>query len=299
MPELPEVETVCRGIKPYLEGASIIDSKVFNHKLRIPIPKDFSKLIKGCRVLKVQRKAKYILIHLSHEVLTSRPSGAPQDDEAGSLIIVIHLGMSGRLKFSGSEQEEIFYHQRKAHHKHDHALIQLSNGKFLIYNDPRKFGLVTVLDKDEFANFRFFKKLGIEPLSPELNPETLYKTLQRRNKSIKSVIMDSSLIVGVGNIYASESLFIAGIHPERIASTITKKEATKLHHAIVDTLERAIKAGGSTISDYAQADGSSGYFQHNFLVYGRIEKPCKKCRSKIQRIKQNGRSSYFCGKCQK
>jgi formamidopyrimidine-DNA glycosylase len=174
----------------------------------------------------------------------------------------------------------------------------LSNGKLLVYNDTRKFGIVTVLRESEIAEFKFFKKLGLEPLSKEFNAKALYEIFQARNKSVKSVIMDASIIVGVGNIYACESLFSAGISPLRIANQVTKNEAAKLYTAIVDTLERAIVAGGSTISDYAKADGEAGYFQHNFLVYDREGQPCKKCKGKILRIKQNGRSSYYCGKCQ-
>ncbi len=278
MPELPEVETVCNGIKPYLEGACIVSSKVMNSKLRIPVPSNFSELIKGQKILKVKRRAKYILIYLENE-----------------LVIVIHFGMSGRLKLADTS----FFQEHKSEIKHDHVFIELSNNRSITYRDPRKFGLVTVLDKNEFANFRFFKKLGLEPLSSQLNADEFFKILQSSRRSVKSVIMDSSLVVGIGNIYASESLFSAGVNPERIASTVTKKEATKLYKAIVDTLEQAIKAGGSSINDYAQADGSTGYFQHHFLVYGRTDKPCKKCKTPILRIKQNGRSTYYCEKCQK
>ncbi len=281
MPELPEVETVCCGIRPHLEAASIVASKVLNPKLRIGIPVNFSKLINGKQILQVKRKAKYILIHL-------------EDD----LVIIIHLGMSGRLTVSDDKAELNYYHKQKLYKKHDHVLIELSNGKLLVYNDTRKFGIVTVLNKKQFSEFKFFQKLGIEPLSKEFNAKALYEIFKARNKSVKSVIMDASIVVGVGNIYACESLFSAGISPLRMANKVTKQEAAKLYKTIVDTLERAIEAGGSTISDYAKADGEAGYFQHNFLVYDREEQPCKKCKTKILRIRQNGRSSYYCEKCQ-
>lgn len=274
MPELPEVETIVRGIAPLIEGLSITKAKVLNSKLRIEIPQDFARAVKGKTITKVKRKAKYILLELDNH-----------------RVIVIHLGMSGRLRVYLNLQE-----YKKA--KHDHLIIDLSNGGLLVFNDTRRFGLVTLLREPEFAEFKFFKKLGLEPLSKEFNTVQLFKITQARNKSIKSVIMDSSIVVGVGNIYASESLFSAGIHPGRIASTLTKKEAGKLYEAIVETLERAIEAGGSTLRDYAKADGEAGYFQHQFLVYDRLDMPCSKCSRPIHQIRQNGRSTYFCGHCQ-
>ncbi|MDD9898602.1 MAG: bifunctional DNA-formamidopyrimidine glycosylase/DNA-(apurinic or apyrimidinic site) lyase [Candidatus Melainabacteria bacterium] len=272
MPELPEVETVCRGIAPQIEGRSISRVKVNCKKLRIPIPKKFASILKGRKIIRVKRKAKYIVIEL---------------DSGYSL--VIHLGMSGRLTIQQDYQPA----------KHDHIVIELDNGSLIVFNDTRKFGLATVLHETEFDDFKFFKKLGIEPLSKELNTVQLFKILEKRKKNIKSVIMDSSIIVGVGNIYASESLFSAGIHPERLASEISKKESDRLFKAIVETLKRAIEAGGSTLKDYAKANGESGYFQHQFLVYDQQDQPCSKCKRAIQKIKQNGRATYFCGKCQK
>lgn len=273
MPELPEVETVVRGIAPLIEGRVIAKAQVFNSKLRIEIPEALAKQVKNQKIIKVSRKAKYILIEL----------------EEGEFLI-IHLGMSGRLRVYPNSEN-----YKRA--KHDHLVITL-NDSLMVFNDTRRFGLVTLLREDEFADFKFFKKLGLEPLSRKFNSVQLFKITQARNKSIKSVIMDSSIVVGVGNIYASESLFSAGIHPERIASDLSKKEATKLYKAIVDTLERAIEAGGSTLRDYAKPDGKAGYFQHQFLVYDRLDKPCAKCSKSISQIRQNGRSTYFCGHCQ-
>ncbi len=272
MPELPEVEIICRSIKASLENQVIVGCEVFNRKLRIMIPKNLAKILSQTQILNVKRRAKYILITLNN-----------------NFVLIIHLGMSGTLRVSNNYQAQ----------KHDHVVIQLSNGTTLIYNDPRRFGLVTALASHELNNFSFLKRLGIEPLSKDFTASTLYSIIHSRTKAIKSVIMDASLIVGIGNIYASESLFLAGIKPNRSAKRISKKETTKLYESIVSTLQRAIKAGGSSISDFQHTDGSSGYFQHSFLVYDRKDQPCKQCQQAIQQIKQNGRSSYFCQICQK
>lgn len=274
MPELPEVETVCRGIRHQITGRTIIQAKINCHKLRIPVPKKLSSLVTGQNILGVKRKAKYIIIQL---------------DSGYSL--VIHLGMSGRLLVYPKPED-----YKPA--KHDHIVIKLDNATLMVFNDTRRFGLVTILHETEFEDFKFFKKLGLEPLSKQFNSVELFEICQKRQKNIKSVIMDSSIIVGVGNIYAAESLFSAAIHPERIASSLSKKETTKLQQAIVETLEQAIEAGGSTLKDYAKANGESGYFQHQFLVYDRKDQPCTKCKQPIQKIKQNGRATYFCSKCQ-
>lgn len=282
MPELPEVETVCRGIAAHIKNSSIKSIKVFNPKLRIPIPKDLAKNLVNTKVKQIKRKAKYILIYLDNQ-----------------RILVIHLGMSGRLQIIGDKQERIFYHQESKHKKHDHLLVEFSNGTIMVYNDTRKFGLVTMVEAHKLKSHKLFKSLGAEPLSKDFNDEEFYQLIKTRNKSIKSVIMDASIIVGVGNIYASESLFRAGIKPTRLANSLTKQEASKLQKAIVATLEQAIDSGGSTLKDYAQANGASGYFQHKFLVYGKAGKPCKRCSGVISKIIQNGRSSFYCESCQK
>ena len=169
----------------------------------------------------------------------------------------------------------------------------------VVLNDPRRFGLITALSPEDFANFSFFKKLGMEPLTKEFNPESLFKMCSGRSKNIKTTIMDSSLVVGVGNIYASESLFLARINPEMPAGKLTKSKAQKLYEAIVVTLKDAIKAGGSTLRDYAKADGNAGYFQHQFNVYDQAGQPCRVCGTHIKQIRQANRSTYFCPKCQK
>lgn len=281
MPELPEVETVCRGLAPHVEGQMITEAKLFSPKIRFEVPKNIAKILKAKRIEKVIRKAKYILLELDSED-----------------ILVVHLGMTGRFTIDNENTEEIFKNKIKHKAKHDHLMIELENGSTLTFNDARRFGVLDLTTKEDISSFKLFSKLGLEPLSKEFNPESLYTITKRRTKNIKAVIMDSSLIVGVGNIYASESLFKAGIHPEKEASKISKKKITLLYKAIVETLERAIEAGGSTLKDYANADGNAGYFQHEFLVYDQDGQPCTKCKTKIERIKQNGRSTYYCSKCQ-
>lgn len=281
MPELPEVETVTNGIRPFLEGQQITEVKVLRPQLRIKIPSSFQKLTEKAKVLRVKRRAKYILIELDN-----------------AYTIIIHLGMSGRLTVNDKKQEKIFYHNKESFKKHDHLYIKLKSGDALVYNDTRKFGLVTITETSQLAEHKLIAKLGLEPLEKEFSAKKFYELIHKRNKSIKSVIMDANIVVGVGNIYACEALFQAGIHPEKLASKLSETEAKLLHSAIVKTLKRAIKAGGSTLKDYAKADGEAGYFQHEFLVYAQENKACTKCKKKITRIKQNGRSSFFCMKCQ-
>jgi len=273
MPELPEVETVCRGIRPAIIDQTIIEAKLFTKKLRFPLPAKLEQKLKGRKILDVRRKAKYILLDL--------------DDD---LILVFHLGMTGRLTVSNKQKPKL---------KHDHLYILLNKKLLITFNDTRKFGLIDLIEKANLDQHKLFSKLGWEPFSDEFNAENFYNSIKKRKKSIKVTIMDAGIIVGVGNIYASEALFLAGIDPERLANTLTKKEAEKLRVAIVETLARAIAAGGSSLKDYVNAAGDSGYFQHQFLVYDRADQPCKTCSKPIIRLKQAGRSTYKCSKCQR
>lgn len=280
MPELPEVQTVCDGIKNFVIGARIIKAKIINKKLRIEIPKTIEKL-SGAEILQVRRKAKYIIIELNNKKL-----------------LVIHLGMSGRLKIDKNTIGD-YYHNKLKSKKHDHLKINLDNGYTLTYNDTRKFGLIDLIDSSQESSYKFFRHLGCEPLSENFTKQALEVICKTRTKNIKATIMDANLIVGVGNIYACESLFRAGIMPERPAKTLSSKELERLRQAIISTLESAIKAGGSTIQDYANPNGEAGYFQHSFSVYDRENQECKICKNKIIRIKDSGRSTYYCPKCQK
>jgi formamidopyrimidine-DNA glycosylase len=275
MPELPEVETVCRGIKPLLENQSIKKILCRVTKLRYLLPKNLNKKIANCKILKVQRKAKYIQIFLDNETQ-----------------LIIHLGMTGKLLIKKN-------FTNKRIDKHDHVIVELKNSQALVFNDVRKFGMLDLIDNSQEQNYKFFKDLGLEPLEKEFNFDNFKKIISHRNKSIKSTIMDSKLIVGVGNIYANESLFNAGIHPERISSDLKDHELELLRKEIIKILKKAIKKGGSTLNDFRNEENQKGYFQFDFRVYTRDGLACKICKTEIQRIKQNGRSSFVCSTCQK
>ena len=270
MPELPEVQTVVDGIRPYLEGKVLAAIKLKVKKLRYEIPRSIKKDSLTQQITKVIRKAKYILIYL-----------------VNGKIIVIHLGMTGKLLLDPPEIT-----------KHDHVIFEFLDGSSMAFNDVRKFGMLDLIDEEHMDDYKYFAKLGLEPLDKEFSNQAFIELVKNRSKSIKSVIMDANLLVGVGNIYANEALFKSGIHPEAIAQDIDKTKIKLLRKNIITTLKEAIKAGGSTLKDFAKQDGSSGYFQHNFQVYGRAGEPCFKCKTKIERIRQNGRSSFLCPSCQ-
>jgi formamidopyrimidine-DNA glycosylase len=290
MPELPEVETVCRGLSGNILRLNVSSVEVYAEKLRDFIPADLNKKILNHTITKIERKAKYILIHLAANA------------NFQSQVLIIHLGMSGRLTI----QDEAY--QRK---KHDHVILKLNGTAhenaeigvrqqcLLVFNDARRFGIFTLTDLENLSQHKLFRKLGLEPLSKEFTVAKLKALFKNRNKNIKNTLMDASLIVGIGNIYASEALFRSGIHPERTASSLTDKDIKKSHEQIIITLEDAIRAGGSTLKDFSKANGESGYFQYQFKVYGREGLPCFTCKTLIQRIVQGGRSSFFCSKCQK
>ena len=301
MPELPEVETVCRGLSGNILGLNVSSVEVYAEKLRDLIPADLNKKILNHTITKIERKAKYILIHLA-----ANAHFQFNEDEnvlgPRSPVLIIHLGMSGRLTI----QDEVY--ERK---KHDHVILKLNgtaheNAKIgvrqqclLVFNDARRFGVLTLTDLENLSRHKLFRKLGLEPLSSDFTVAKLKALFKNRNKNIKNTLMDASLIVGIGNIYASEALFISGIHPERTASSLADNDVKKLHEQIIITLEDAIRAGGSTLKDFSKANGESGYFQYQFKAYGREGLPCFICKTPIQRIVQGGRSSFFCSKCQK
>jgi len=276
MPELPEVETVCRGIAPFIEGA-ILERVVLNRpNLRILFPDFIHERLQGLNVRRVERLAKYVLIHLSD-----------------GKILVIHLGMSGQVKIvqDYSAYSEI---------KHDHMILHFNGGKALVYNDPRRFGMVMLFDDVSSLHADpAFAKMGPDPLGVDLSADILMERLGTRRTYIKAALLDQRVVAGLGNIYVCEALFMAGIHPQRRAESLNVKEADKLYHAIVEVLQKAIKAGGSTLKDYRSADGRLGYFQNELLVYGREEAPCYQCgKAAIRRIVQSGRSTFYCPSCQ-
>lgn len=280
MPELPEVETVCRFLAKELEGKVIKEIKILNPKLRIPIPSNLNTKLKNQKILKILRKGKYIVFEI-------------QNQEA----LIMHLGMSGRILVKNKKLD--LYHKIKLNDKHNHLIINFENGSEFIFNDTRKFGLITLAKFTELNQHKLFSKLGIEPFSEEFNRKKLEQIFKNRTKSIKLVLMDSSLILGIGNIYASEILFRAKIHPEKPAKELNSKNIADIYKQSLAVLEDAIAAGGSTLKDYIKSDGDIGYFQHKFLVYGKADKPCSRCGTPISRIVQSNRSTFFCERCQK
>jgi formamidopyrimidine-DNA glycosylase len=274
MPELPEVETVCAGLRSTILHKKITNAENFRPNLRIPFPSNFSQHLKGKTVNSVKRRAKYIIITL--------------DDDS---VIIAHLGMSGKMIVYNNLQNE-----RK---KHDHAVFQFENGMEMVFNDTRRFGLITFSDIANLNKHELIANLGLEPLEEIFNGESLYKILQKKSTPIKNTIMDASTVVGVGNIYACEALFRSQIHPAKKSNLLTQKQCNLLADNIKTILLAAIEAGGSTLRDYVQSSGDEGYFQHNFKVYGRVSENCYVCSNEIKRIKQSGRSTFYCENCQK
>ncbi len=272
MPELPEVEITKQGIEPFLVGQTIEKIVLRNLKLRWPIPKDLCKVLQGLEIRSIKRRAKYILI----------------DCSAGWLII--HLGMSGSLRVLSSFHE--------APTKHDHYDLYTANNTIIRYRDPRKFGALIWTASNPYDH-RLIKHLGPEPMDEAFNRDFLYQKLRTRSSSIKLQIMNNQVVTGVGNIYANESLFHAGISPTRQAYKVTRPKLELLIVAIKTTLERAIRAGGSSLQDFYLTDGSTGYFQQQYMVYGRAGEPCHKCKAIIRSVAIGQRSSFYCPKCQK
>ncbi len=273
MPELPEVETVANQIRPNLIGRKFLSVKFSDKNLRYNTPKSRFDLVLNSKIEKVVRRAKYIQIFL-----------------ANSNVLVLHLGMSGRIKFHRDNQEA---------EKHDQIIARLDSKQDFVFNDPRRFGMFDVTNQNELLQSKYFKDLGPEALADDFNKNYLYEICQKSKTNIKTVIMNQNIVVGVGNIYALESLFKAMIHPKTNASQLTLAQSRNLVENIKATLLIAIEKGGSSIRDYKQVDGSSAYFQHEFLVYGKEGESCKVCGTEIDRIVQNNRSSFFCPNCQK
>ena len=289
MPELPEVETVRLGLAPVLEGHVLTDVETRRGDLRIPFPKDFVARTKGRKVQKLWRRAKYLLADL----------------DSGETL-VIHLGMSGRMSvYAEGKQRRIgSYVYDKApdgagNGKHDHVVFETDSPARIVFNDHRRFGLMTLVDTKHLAKDKLFKDIGVEPLSAQFNTAYLAKALDGKKTPIKSALLDQRLIAGLGNIYVCEALFRARISPKRLAGAVARDRLPKLVTAIKKVLKDAIAAGGSTLRDHAQATGDPGNFQHRFLVYGREGKPCKLgCKGTVKRIVQAGRSTFYCPRCQ-
>ena len=283
MPELPEVETVRRGLTPALEGRILVRVEARRPDLRVPLPEHFAKRLTGRRVMKLDRRAKYLLLHL--------------DDH---MVLVIHLGMSGSLRVEGQGLGR-FHHERGKLNAHDHVVFETDQGVSVTYNDPRRFGLMTLVSENGLAQDRLFAGMGPEPLGSDLTPNYLLEAASKRRTPVKSLLLDQHIVAGLGNIYVCEALHRAHIHPERQASTLKKAEVKRLVPAIQDILLAAIEAGGSSLRDFQQTSGELGYFQHQFAVYDRSDQPCPTpaCKGTIARLVQSNRSTYFCPSCQK
>ena len=270
MPELPEVETTRRGIAPLITGIQVTSTVIRQSQLRWKIPSKLKTCLSGQTVTSVERRAKYLLIGTSNGT------------------VIIHLGMSGSLRVVDCDTLP---------EKHDHFDIAFDNGKCLRLRDPRRFGAVLWTDKDPLGH-KLLNQLGVEPLQREFNGKYLFEKSRNRKIAIKSLLMDSHIVAGVGNIYASEALFLAGIRPQTAAKRINRQRMDSLADATKKVLREAIKSGGTTFRDFTKSDGKPGYFQQKLNVYNRAGHNCTNCGSTIVQIKQNQRATYYCKICQ-
>lgn len=285
MPELPEVETVRRGLAPALVGRRIARARTKRADLRFPFPPRFAARLSGRRVDALERRAKYLLAHL--------------DDGA---VWITHLGMTGRWTILGAKRQPgDFYYAEPPDPAHTHVVIEIEKGARLEFNDPRRFGYMDLIAGDNLDAHPFFKDLGPEPLGNEFNEPYLKRAFAGKKTSVKAALLDQRVIAGLGNIYVVEALHRAGIAPTKEAGRISARRLDRLYHAIRAVLEEAIEAGGSTLSDYAGADGAQGGFQHRFRVYDREGEKCAKqdCGGIIVRAAHGGRSSFWCPRCQR
>ncbi len=274
MPELPEVETVRRGLIGPLEGRVLARVQQNRPDLRWPLPANFAKRLTGRRVQRLDRRAKFILARL--------------DD---GQVWITHLGMSGRMLLSRDATVPPG--------PHDHIVIETDGGDVVTFNDVRRFGMMDLVPEDDIAEHFLLRELGPEPLGNAFNDAALSAALAGRKTPIKAALLDQKIVAGLGNIYVCEALYRAGISPKRLARSVAGKRAARLVPAIRDVLDQAIAAGGSSLRDYVQASGELGYFQHNFAVYGREGEPCQNCGKPVRRIVQSGRSTFYCGACQR
>jgi formamidopyrimidine-DNA glycosylase len=293
MPELPEVETVRRGLEPVMTGRTIQSVEQRRPNLRFPLPDGFRERLSGRRIKGLTRRAKYLIFDLE-----------------GDLTLISHLGMSGSFRVELPESGSApgaFHHPRSNLAVHDHIVFTLEKGIRVAYNDPRRFGFMELIETGTVDEHPFFRDLGIEPLGNELSGERLIELFDNKKAPLKSALLDQSLVAGLGNIYVCEALHRAQLSPRRAAGSLGRRRGTngqsaaKLAAEIRKVLEEAIEAGGSTLRDHRLADGTLGYFQHRFRVYDREGEPCSNedCGGSVRRIVQSGRSTFFCPICQK
>lgn len=298
MPELPEVETVRRGLQPAMEGAKITRLELRRKDLRFPFQPDFSARLQGRVITSLGRRAKYLLADL----------------DSGD-VLLMHLGMSGSFRVvsdaaAGDENNVMpgaFHHPRSDERAHDHVVFHMSSGPSVIYNDPRRFGFMKIFARSEIENEPFLKDIGPEPLGNAFDAAMLAGATAGKKTSLKAALLDQRVVAGLGNIYVCEALFRSHLSPRRLAATLATKKGEPTDHskrlvsAIHEVLNQAIKAGGSSLRDHRQTDGELGYFQHSFQVYDREGESCQTdgCSGIVKRFVQNGRSTFWCPKCQR
>ena len=287
MPELPEVETVRRGLAQAMEGRRIEEIEVRRRDLRFPVPADFADRLRGQTLLSLSRRAKYLV-------------GTFDDDT----VLLAHLGMSGRMVIETAEDLNMpgrFEHGTAAHDAHEHIVFRVGNGTIIRFSDPRRFGMMLLTDKSAYPSHCLIRHLGPEPTGEDFTGPVLAARLKGKKTPIKSALLNQRVVAGIGNIYACEALFAAGISPRRSAATVQGGRAVRLADAVRAVLTRAIDAGGSSLRDHVAPTGELGYFQHSFSVYGREGEPCPgcDCGKSVQRITQSGRSTFLCAKRQR
>jgi formamidopyrimidine-DNA glycosylase len=293
MPELPEVETVRRGLQPAMEGAKIVKAEVRRKDLRFPFQKDFVRRLEGQDVTGLGRRAKYLMADL-----------------ASGDVLLMHLGMSGSFRVIADADKMTpgqFHHPRAEDRAHDHVVFHMSSGAAIVFNDPRRFGYMKVIARGAIEEEPLLKGLGPEPLGNAFNAAMLARSCANKKTSLKAALLDQRVVAGLGNIYVCEALFRAQLSPRRLAATLATKKGGETDHAarLVDAihgvLNQAIKAGGSSLRDHRQTSGELGYFQHSFQVYDREDEKCqtKGCGGIVRRFTQNGRSTFWCPRCQK
>jgi formamidopyrimidine-DNA glycosylase len=293
MPELPEVETVRRGLQPVMEGSTIVRAEARRKDLRFPFQKDFVARLEGQIVTGLGRRAKYLLADL-----------------ASGDVLLMHLGMSGSFRVTEGEDQKTpgkFHHPRNEDRAHDHVVFHMSSGAAVVFNDPRRFGYMKIIARHALEREPLLSGLGPEPLGNEFDAAMLARSCANKKTSLKAALLDQRVVAGLGNIYVCEALHRAGLSPRRAAGTLARSNgaptarADRLAKIIPQVLNEAVEAGGSSLRDHRQTDGTLGYFQHRFRVYDREGEPCPTpgCTGIVRRIVQSGRSTFFCGVCQK
>ena len=285
MPELPEVETVRRGLVPAMQGKRILRVETRRKDLRFPFPANFNQRVSGARMNHLGRRAKYLVGELS-------------TGEA----LIMHLGMTGRFTVSGPKPKKKpgkFHREAGEDGKHDHVVFEMQGGTEVVFNDARRFGFMELWPAGELESYPGFEGLGPEPISNEFSAAYLEEAFDGKKAPVKAALLDQRMVAGLGNIYVSEALFRAGISPKKLAGSIKPDKLGRLAAEVRNVINEAIEAGGSTISDFAAADGELGYFQHRFRVYDKAGEPCPACARPIRRMVQSGRSTFYCASCQR